>query len=38
MSMRALVADLRLADVPAQGAEAEDVDTWQDLRDLRDRG
>ncbi|WP_372728897.1 molybdenum cofactor guanylyltransferase [Nocardioides sp.] len=36
MAMRALLADLDLADVPAEGDEARDVDTWTDLRDLGD--
>lgn len=35
MSMRALLADLDLADVPAVAEEHRDVDTWADLRDLR---
>ena len=36
MSMRALLADLDLADVAAVADEHRDVDTWADLRDLRD--
>lgn len=36
MALRALLADLELADVPALGDEARDVDTWEDLRDLRE--
>lgn len=35
MSLRALLADLDLAAVPADGAEARDVDTWSDWRDLQ---
>ena len=35
LSMRALVAGLRLVLVPARGAEAADVDTWDDLRRIR---
>ena len=35
MSLRALLADLDLASVPADGAEARDVDTWTDWRDLQ---
>jgi CTP:molybdopterin cytidylyltransferase MocA len=34
MSMRSLLADLDLAEVPAIGEEARDIDTWADLRDL----
>ena|SRR5690348_17008458 len=34
LAVRRLVAGLRLAEVPAIGAESRDVDTWQDLRDL----
>jgi molybdopterin-guanine dinucleotide biosynthesis protein A len=34
LSVRRLVAPLRLAEVPAVGEEARDVDTWDDLRDL----
>ena len=37
LSMRRLVADLRLAEVPALPGEARDVDTWDDLAELRDR-
>ena len=33
-SVRRFLAPLRLADVPARGAEGVDVDTWEDLRDL----
>ncbi len=33
MALHRLVADLDLADVPAEGSEARDVDTWADLRD-----
>jgi molybdopterin-guanine dinucleotide biosynthesis protein A len=35
LSMRKLVGGLCLAEVPAVGDEARDVDTWTDLRDLR---
>lgn len=34
LPVRALVGDLRLAEVPAVGDEARDIDTWADLRDL----
>jgi len=34
MAVRALLADLDVALVPPAGAEARDVDTWADLRDL----
>jgi molybdopterin-guanine dinucleotide biosynthesis protein A len=37
LPMKRLLAPLRLADVPALPGEADDVDTWEDLRDLRDR-
>ena len=33
--MRRLVGGLRLVEVPVTGEEARDVDTWEDLRDLR---
>jgi CTP:molybdopterin cytidylyltransferase MocA len=36
LPMRRLVGLLRLVDVPVVGDEARDVDTWDDLRDLRD--
>jgi molybdopterin-guanine dinucleotide biosynthesis protein A len=36
LPMRRLVAGLDLAEVPATGLEAEDVDTWSDLRRLRE--
>lgn len=36
MSLRALLADLDLAAVAPDGAEARDVDTWADWRDLQD--
>jgi len=36
LPVRRLVGLLRLAEVPAVGDEARDVDTWEDLRDLRD--
>jgi molybdopterin-guanine dinucleotide biosynthesis protein A len=35
MSLRALLADLDLVGVPADGPEARDVDTWSDWRDLQ---
>jgi molybdopterin-guanine dinucleotide biosynthesis protein A len=35
LPVRRLVGGLRLADVPAVGDEARDVDTWESLRDLR---
>jgi CTP:molybdopterin cytidylyltransferase MocA len=35
MSLRALLAPLDLADVPADGTESRDVDTWADWRDLQ---
>lgn len=35
LSVRRLVGELHLIDVPAVGDEARDVDTWQALRDLR---
>lgn len=35
MAVRTLLADLDLAEVPAVGEEHRDVDTWDDLRDLR---
>jgi molybdopterin-guanine dinucleotide biosynthesis protein A len=34
-SMRRLVAGLRLTEVPATGAECQDVDTWQDVVRVR---
>jgi hypothetical protein len=34
MSLRALLADLDLAEVAPVGDEAIDIDTWTDLRDL----
>jgi molybdopterin-guanine dinucleotide biosynthesis protein A len=36
LSMHRLVAGLRVAEVPAEGNEAWDVDTWEDLRDIAD--
>lgn len=36
MSVRSLVEGLDLADVRALGIEARDVDSWADLRDLRE--
>lgn len=38
MSMRALVRDLRIAEVTAVEDEAHDVDTWDDLAQLTDLG
>lgn len=35
-SVRALLAPLELAEVPARGDEARGVDDWEDLRELRD--
>lgn len=35
MSLRSLLADLDLVDLPADGTEARDVDTWADWRDLQ---
>ena len=37
LPVRRLVGDLRLAEVPALEGEAQDVDTWDDLRALRSR-
>ena len=37
MSIRRLVRDLAAAGVAAVADESRDVDTWDDLRDLRDR-
>jgi molybdopterin-guanine dinucleotide biosynthesis protein A len=34
LAVRALVGALRIVDVPALGTEAQDVDTWEDLRTL----
>lgn len=34
-SMRRLVADLRLVEVPATAEECQDVDTWEDVLRLR---
>ena len=34
LPVRRLLATLRLAEVPAVGDEARDVDTWESLRDL----
>lgn len=36
LSMRALVAELRLEQVPAFGPETHDLDTWEDLLALRE--
>jgi molybdopterin-guanine dinucleotide biosynthesis protein A len=37
LSVRRLVSGLRLAEVVAVGGEAQDVDTWADLRTVRAR-
>ena len=37
LPMRRLVDDLRLAEVPALAGEARDVDTWDDLLELREQ-
>jgi molybdopterin-guanine dinucleotide biosynthesis protein A len=36
LSMHRLVGGLRVVEVPAIGAEARDVDTWDDVRSLRE--
>ncbi len=36
LPMRRLVGMLRVAEVPAVGEEARDLDTWEDLRALRE--
>jgi molybdopterin-guanine dinucleotide biosynthesis protein A len=36
LAMHRLVGGLRLVEVPAIGAEARDVDTWDDVRSLRE--
>ena len=38
LAMHRLIGPLRLVEVPAEGDEARDVDTWDDLRRLRDPG
>ncbi|KRE94299.1 molybdopterin-guanine dinucleotide biosynthesis protein [Nocardioides sp. Soil774] len=38
MALHRLLAPLRLAEVPAIGDEAVDIDSWTDLRDLGGRG
>ena len=35
LSVRRLIGDLRLVEVPTVGDEARDVDTWDDVRALR---
>jgi len=35
LAMRAMVSGLRLVAVPAIGEESRDLDTWEDLADLR---
>lgn len=37
LAMRRLVGGLRVVEVPVVGDEARDVDTWEDVRALRDR-
>jgi molybdopterin-guanine dinucleotide biosynthesis protein A len=37
LSTRRLMLPLRIVGVPAEEDEARDVDTWADVRDLRDR-
>lgn len=37
LAMRRLLFGLRLVEVPARAHEAADVDTWEDLRELRQR-
>jgi molybdopterin-guanine dinucleotide biosynthesis protein A len=37
LAVRRLVGDLRLAEVPALAWETRDVDTWDDLVELRER-
>jgi molybdopterin-guanine dinucleotide biosynthesis protein A len=37
LAVRRLVGDLRLAEVPAEGGEADDVDSWDDLLAIRNR-
>lgn len=37
LSMRSLIGDLDLGEVPAVGDETSDIDSWEDLRDLRQR-
>jgi molybdopterin-guanine dinucleotide biosynthesis protein A len=37
LPMRRLVDDLRLAEVPGMGGETRDVDTWDDLLELREQ-
>lgn len=38
LAMHRLVGGLRLIEVPVVGDEAQDVDTWEDLQRLRERG
>lgn len=38
MPMHRLLEHLDLADVVAEGGEADDIDTWEDVRRLRERG
>jgi molybdopterin-guanine dinucleotide biosynthesis protein A len=37
LAVRRLVGDLSLAEVPAEGGEADDVDSWDDLLAIRNR-
>ena len=37
LSMRRLLEGLDLGEVPAEGIESRDVDSWADLRELRER-
>lgn len=37
LALHRLVGGLRVVEVPAIGAEARDVDTWDDVRTLRER-
>ena len=36
LSIRRLLLPLRVVGVPTAGSEARDVDTWEDLRDIRE--
>ena len=38
LPMHRLIGPLRLVEVPAEGDEGQDVDSWDDLRRLRDPG
>jgi len=37
LPMKRLIGDLRLVEVPALAGETRDVDTWDDLRELREQ-